>query len=46
MAKVYPCTPDNMRPEDQPTYQVTATNGYTHGPAHKIDEPSFYDQNK
>ena len=46
MAKVYPCTPDNMRPEDQPTYQVTATNGYTHGPSHKSDEPSFYDQNK
>ena len=46
MAKVYPCTPDNMRPEDQPTYQVTATNGYTHGPSHKSDTPSFYDQNK
>ncbi len=43
MAKVYPCTPENMRPEDQPTYQVTATNGYTHGPSHKSDEPSFYD---
>ena len=43
MAKVYACTPDNMKPEDQPTYQVTATNGYTHGPSHKSDEPSFYD---
>ena len=46
MAKVYPCTPENSAPEDQPTYQVTATNGYTHGPSHKSDEPSFYDQNK
>ena len=43
MAKVYACTPENMRPEDQPTYQVTAGNGYTHGPSHKSDEPSFYD---
>ncbi|RDB63716.1 dehydrogenase [Gordonibacter sp. 28C] len=43
MAKVYPCTPDNTKPEDMPTYQVTATNGYTHGPSHKSDEPSFYD---
>ena len=46
MAKVYPCTPENSAPEDQPTYQVTATNGYTHGPSHKSDTPSFYDQNK
>ena len=46
MAKVYPCTPENSAPEDQPTYQVTRTNGYTHGPSHKSDTPSFYDQNK
>lgn len=43
MAKVYPCTSENSAPEDQPTYQVTRTNGYTHGPSHKSDEPSFYD---
>ena len=46
MAKVYPCTPENAAPEDQPTYQVTRTNGYTHGPSHKSDEPSFYDWNE
>ena len=43
IAKVYPCTPENSAPEDQPTYQVTRTNGYTHGPSHKSDTPSFYD---
>ena len=42
MAKVYPCTPETMRPEDQPSYQVAST-GYTHGPSHKSDTPSFYD---
>ena len=46
MAKVYPCTPENAAPEAQPTYQVTRTNGYTHGPSHKSDEPSFYDWNE
>ena len=43
------CIPARRRtraPEDQPTYQVTRTNGYTHGPSHKTDEPSFYDWNK
>ena len=38
--------PENAAPEDQPTYQVTRTNGYTHGPSHKSDEPSFYDWNE
>ncbi len=43
LAKVYPCTPENMTPENQPTYQVTAGSGYSHGESHKTDTPSFYD---
>jgi anaerobic selenocysteine-containing dehydrogenase len=43
MAKVYPCTPENTRPEDMPSYQVTKGSGYTHGESHKTDTPSFYD---
>ena len=43
LAKVYPSTADNMAAENQPTYQVTRGSGYTHGPSHKTDTPSFYD---
>lgn len=43
MGTVYPCTPENMRPEDQPSYQVTAGSGFTHGETHHTNEPSFYD---
>ena len=43
IAKVYACTPENSRPEDQPTYQVTKGSGYTHGESHTTDTPSFYD---
>ena len=43
IAKVYPATPDTMTKENQPTYQVTRGSGYTHGPSHKTDTPSFYD---
>lgn len=43
IAKVYPATPENMALENQPTYQVTRGSGYTHGPSHKTDTPSFYD---
>lgn len=43
IAKVYPSTADNMAAENQPTYQVTRGSGYTHGPSHKTDTPSFYD---
>ena len=42
MATVYKVTPENDRPEDQPSYQV-CTTGYTHGPTHLSDKPSFYD---
>ncbi|MCR5846443.1 MAG: molybdopterin-dependent oxidoreductase [bacterium] len=43
LCTVYPVTPENDTLEDQPTYQVTAVDGYTHGPTHKSDRPSFYD---
>lgn len=46
IAKVYPCTVENSKPEDQPTYQVTAGSGYTHGESHTTDTPSFYDMRK
>ena len=42
MCTVYKCTPENSKPEDQPSYQV-CTTGYTHGPTHASDKPSFYD---
>jgi anaerobic selenocysteine-containing dehydrogenase len=42
MATIYKVTPENDRPEDQPSYQV-CTTGYTHGPTHLSDKPSFYD---
>ena len=43
MCTVYPVTPDNDGPEDQPTWQVTRGSGYTHGKTHTTDTPSFYD---
>lgn len=43
IAKVYPATVENMTTENQPTYQVTRGSGYSHGPSHKTDTPSFYD---
>ena len=43
IAKVYPCTPENMAEENQPSYQVTKGSGYTHGESHSTDTPSFYD---
>ncbi len=43
IAKVYPATVENMATENQPTYQVTRGSGYSHGPSHKTDTPSFYD---
>ena len=46
LCKVYAVTPENDTLEDQPTWQVTATNGYTHGPSHLSDTPSFYDMRK
>lgn len=46
IAKVYPCTPENSRLEDQPTYQVTVGSGYTHGVSHVSGTPSFYDMRK
>ena len=42
MCTVYPVTPENNTPEDQPSYQV-CTTGYTHGLTHASDKPSFYD---
>ncbi len=42
MCTVYKVTPENDKPEDQPTYQV-CTTGYTHGKTHISDKPSFYD---
>ena len=42
MCTVYKCTPENSKPEDQPSYQV-CTTGYTHGQTHTTDKPSFYD---